>query len=546
MIPSQSCSRATRAIAAAVLLGGLLLPASLGTANRAAAAASVDSGTLTLTFGSDVADIDPANNELEFADTVERNIDETLIRLAGSSAGSFEPDLATSWSSNANQSIWTFKLRHGVRFHSGRCCMTADDVKYSIGRSVAAQLAGSYMMGRFLTAKDPFSQIKVIDPYTIQFKLDRSYPIFPAAIAQDYNSLILDSVAVKKHATKSDPYAHDFVSQNDVGTGPYAIQSWQHGSQITLAKFAPYWAGWNGNHFSKIIITTVPDASTRRQLIERGQATMTMDLTPQDVTALRANHAVRVTSPYATEVQYVAMTQYGPLASPLARQALSYAVPYDAIIHGLYRDYARRAYGPIPAAVFGYDAKTFHYQTDMAKAKALLQQAGVAQGTTLTYAYDSGIDIERNIGLLLQASFSQLGLSLKIQGLSSDSFQTIIYGTDPSKKPNLMAYSWWPDYNDPYDMADTLVDSKQAPPNGSNIGNYHDAKADAALAQMDSADQALVLRASKTLQDITGRLDPPCLWISEPQQTVVMNAKLQGYIANPVELRTYYFYTMHF
>jgi peptide/nickel transport system substrate-binding protein len=424
--------------------------------------------------------------------------------------------------------------------------MTADDVKYSIGRSVAAQLGGSYMMGRFLTAKDPFSQIKVVDPYTIQFNVGRSYPIFPAAIAQDYNSLILDSVAVKKHATSKDPYAHDYVSSNDVGTGPYTIQNWQHGTQITLSRFAGYWAGWSGKHFSKVIITTVPDPATRRQLVERGEATITMDLTPQDVAALRSNRAVRVTSPYATEILYVAMVQHGPLASPLARQALSYAVPYDAAIHGLYKDLARRAYGPIPAAVFGYDPNMFHYQTDLGKARDLLKKAGVASGTTLTYAYDAGISIEQQIGQLLQASFSQIGINVKLQGLSTAGFGNVAYGPDAAKKPNMLAYSWWPDYNDPYDQADTLVDSKQAPPNGNNIGNYHNSKADAALAQMDSPDTAQVLRASKVLQDITGRQDPPCLWISEPQQTVVMNAKLQGYIANPVELRTYYFYTMHF
>src|SRR5947209_17750000 len=98
----------------------------------------VDTGTMTLVSDGLASDIDPANNESEFGDTIIRNIDEDLIRLAGSTLSSYEPDLATSWSSNANKSVWTFHLRHNVRFHTGRCCLSADDVRYSLGRSVAA------------------------------------------------------------------------------------------------------------------------------------------------------------------------------------------------------------------------------------------------------------------------------------------------------------------------------------------------------------------------------------------------------------------------
>jgi peptide/nickel transport system substrate-binding protein len=547
MITSRKGARPARALAATVLLAGLLLPASLRGANHASAASSFqDQGTFTYTSGGVVADLDPANNEIEYADTVERNIDETLIRLAGPSLGSYEPDLATSYSSNADKSVWTFHLRHGVKFHTGRCCLTADDVKYSLGRSAAAGLAGSYMLGRFLDAKDPFSMIKVVDPYTVQFNLGRPTPIFPAAVAQDYNALILDSKAVKAHATKKDPYAHDWVTVHDAGTGPYMVQSWQQGTQITLSRFADYWAGWNGKHFSKVVMTTVPSSSTRRELVEKGQATLTFDLTPEDVVALMSNPAVKVTAPYATEIFYVTMTEHGPLASPLARQAMSYAFPYDALIHGIYRNQARRAYGPIPSSVLGYDPTMFHYQTNLTKAKQLLQQAGVPQGTTLTYAFDSGAFPEPEIGQLLQASLAGIGITLKLQGLSTAALGTVQYSTDLASKANFIAFSWWPDYNDPYDMAQTLIASNQAPPNGNNLGFYHNSHVDSLLAQMNNADTGTLVKLSKQLQDITGRQDPPSLWIAEPQQTVVTNAKLQGYVANPVELRTYYFYTMHF
>lgn len=544
--PRVSVTRITFSIA---LIGGLILagagapaPAS---ARPGSAGGSVDNGSMTLTEDGLASDIDPANNESEYGDVIERNIDETLVRLAGATLNSFEPDLATSWSSNQNKSVWTFHLRQGVMFHTGRCCVTADDVKYSLGRSVAAQLGGSYMLSRFFDAKNPFKQIKVIDPYTIQFDLGVPQPTFISAMAQDYNSLILDAKAVKAHATKADPYAHDWVSRHDVGTGPYTIASWAASQQLVLTRFAGYWGGWSGAHFSKVIVSEVDDSTTRRELIEKGQADITFDLTPQDLNALKNEPKVRVVAPYATEIYYVAMNPYGPLASPLARQAISYAFDYNALINGVMGGYAHRAYGPIPQVVKGFDPHAFHYQTDLAKAKQLLQQAGVPAGTTLTYDFD---DVFPNltIGQILQAQLARIGITVQLKQLDNAAYTNIIYDAGkPAGRPSFMPYQWWPDYNDPYNAADTLIDSAQSVPDGNNIGLYHDKQVDATLAKMRYADDATVIKYAKVLQDLVGRVDPPALWIAEPAQTTVLAATLHGYVPNPIELRTFYFYTMH-
>ena len=147
------------------------------------------------------------------------NIAEDLVTYKGSNVDQFVPQLATSWSANANKSVWTFHLRHGVRFHTGRCCMTADDVKYSIARTVAGR-ARRVVYLRPLHDADPLKQIKVVDPYTVEFDLGRPQYTFINAIASKNAGLILDSQAVKAHATKSDPWAHNWVTDHDAGTGP--------------------------------------------------------------------------------------------------------------------------------------------------------------------------------------------------------------------------------------------------------------------------------------------------------------------------------------
>ncbi len=508
--------------------------------------AFIDSGSMTVAGYGATADLDPASDELASSAMVGRTIEETLLNLDGASIDRYVPALATSWSANADKSVWTVHLRHGVKFHTGRCCLTADDVKYSLGRSVAAGLSGSYMLGRFLDSKNPFKQIKVVDPYTVEFDLGRPQPVFAGALAQDYNALILDSQDAKRHATKADPWAHNWVTDHDLGTGPYMLQSWSHGQQVVLTRFKDYWGGWSGAHFSTIYIRSVPEPTTRRELVERGEADIAQNLTPQDYDQLKSNSKVKVVVGPTTEVEYLPMTEWGPLASPYARQALSYAFNYDAYIKAAYRQYARRAYGPLASTLLGYDPNMFHYQTDLNKARALLAKAGVKPGTTLTYAYSSGLQNFQIAGGILQAQLAQLGITLKIQSMDEATFNGVFYGNEaPSKRPNIMEFGWWPDYNDPYDESVNLVASYAAGSAGANAGFYHNKQVDALLAEMKNGSREVLIADAKKLQDITGRQDPPCIWLDEPLQVVVTAGSLKGLIINPLTIGTYDFYALH-
>lgn len=536
--PSRGAT--SRALSSAVLICCLslaLVSPRLASA-RQRAAPFVDAGTMTVVTDSTAADLDPASDEFYGSDIIARNINDELIADDHAQMTQFIPKLAVSWSSNANKSVWTFNLRHGVRFHTGRCCMTADDVKYSIARTVLAGLSASYLFSRFMS--NPLKQIVVVDPYTIRFDLGQSTPVFPSAAAAEFTALILDSQALKAHKTKADPWAHAWATDHDLGTGPYMIGSWQRGQQTTLVRFPQYWGGWSGRHFSKIVIRTVPEDTTRRELLERGQADLTYNLTPQDNQALSHNPNVTVSVNYSTEIDYFVMTEYGPLASPYARQAIAYAFDYDALIHGFYRGYARRAYGPVPSTLLGYNPHMFHYQTNLAKAKELLQKAGVKPGTTLTFTY---ADPFQPVGLILQAQLAQIGLNVKLQHVDTASFNSIFFGSEPpSQRPNMMPYPWWPDYNDPYDMAVTLVGSQYAGAAGANAGYYHNKGVDALLAKMKNADREDLVKYAYQMQDITSRVDPPAVYFAEPAQVTVMAHSLKGFVFNPLQIRTFYFY----
>jgi peptide/nickel transport system substrate-binding protein len=529
------------AVSTAIIGATLLAPRSVVSRAGAAPVAS-DQGTVTLLYDVSPPDIDPASNTFNTGDNIERNLDETLIKLDGSSLNRYKPDLATSWTVNADKSTYVFHLRHDVAFHTGRCCMTADDVRYSIARTVGASLGMSYLFARFLTK--PLNQIKIRDPYTVEFDLGRPQPMFLGAIASQYAGNILDAHALRAHATKSDPWAHNWATNHDAGTGPYMLSTWVRDQQLVLTKFAKYWGGWSGPHFSRVIERIVPDSVSRRESIERGQADITTDLTPEDYDALKRNPAVQVQVNNTANIYYIIMTEAGPLASPYARQALAYAFPYDALIHGVLHGYAVRAYGPLGSSVLGYDPRMFHYTTDLAKARALLAKAGVKPGTTLTFDYPS--EALGQGALLLQAQLAQLGITMKVQRLAEGAFNAIFYGTEPaSQRPNLMGYAWYPDYDDPYDASQPLIASNAAGPSGANGGFYHNTQVDSLLARMQYASGATLLGLSHTLQDITGRVDPPAIWTHQSQDVTVLARTIKGFTFNTLSIGTYDFYALH-
>jgi hypothetical protein len=90
-----------------------------------------------------------------------------------------------------------------------------------------------------------------------------------------------------------------------------------------------------------------------------------------------------------------------------------------------------------------------------------------------------------------------------------------------------------------------VVASASAGPNGANAGYYHDARADALIARMKTARGAELVAAAHALQDLTGRVDPPAIWVSEPLEVTVAARSLEGFVPNPLAVRLYYFYGLY-
>ena len=167
-----------------------------------------------------------------------------------------------------------------------------------------------------------------------------------------------------------------------------------------------YWGGWSGKHFKKIIIRQVPEDSDRRQGMESGDFDISFPSTPQDTEALKNTPGIFVGARRCWGWSTSSSADYGPLASPLARQAINLLFPSDQFVSSVMKGTLDTPNSVLPDLMLYAAPGTYKPALDVAKAKALLQQAGVKPGTQLTYEFYTGH--RKEPGLVLQNQLQQI------------------------------------------------------------------------------------------------------------------------------------------
>jgi peptide/nickel transport system substrate-binding protein len=344
---------------------------------------------------------------------------------------------------------------------------------------------------------------------------------------------------------EEDDFGNTWLTSNaeGAGTGPYRIVDFQPGEQAVLERFEEYWGGWEGEHFDRVVIRIVEETQTLRELVEAGEVDITdrFSLLPEAVAELETNPTLRVDRQTSTEVVYYTLTEGGLLATPEARQAMCFAFPYEEVIQGFYAGYAQQPRGPVAQATRGFDAATFQYTTDLARAQELFAAAGITEGTTITLMQQSGVT---TVSELFQASLAEIGIDLEIQAVDTTAFTATFYGDmPPEERPSLMLWSWWPDYNDAWNHLEPQV---SCDPHGSaNAGYYCNERVDQLLVETrDAANPEDYQAAVTEMQQILSETDPSGIYFAEPEFTTTMQANIQGFFFNPINLGTYDFHKL--
>src|SRR6202142_525507 len=238
-------------------------------------------------------------------------------------------ELAESYDVSPDLMKITFHLRKDAKFQDGTP-VTADDVKWSLDRAVTAPVLGkAQLLTGSLTSADQF---KVIDPLTFEVTLPKPDKLALPNLATVY-PIIINSRAAKEHATADDPWATAWLKEHTAGSGAYVIETFKPGEQVIMKRNEAWNRGTpeKSAFFKRIIVQSVPEPATRANLVERGDADITVDLQASDIQSLESKGTLKVIStPQYNAVTFISMNNtIPPFDNINVRRAIAYALPYD-------------------------------------------------------------------------------------------------------------------------------------------------------------------------------------------------------------------------
>jgi peptide/nickel transport system substrate-binding protein len=410
-------------LTAACALGTLGLAAcgSSSTSSRAPAASTSSASTKIITaWPADVTSLDPANLSTDQDHALSRNIYQTLALPAfvtqpdGSlevSGSKVVPYLATSWV--VGKSSITYRLRSGVHFYPSGDPLTAADVKFSLDRIFSTPGAGDLQSNG---VQGP-SSIQVLNPQTVRIDFTtKSGAPLPVTATQlfmfsQHFTGIIDAKVALADATKSDPYAANWLRLHAAGSGPYYVAARTSGVSITLTAVPNSWMPAPVDREVVIQITSGSIAS----LMQSGAINFAdFGMTDQQANDLASAGRTVVWQDTGFFDMFAITSgpasQVGALANPLVRQAMAYAMPYSEVLNNVLFGRGERAGSIVMPTAPEYTPAWLRYSTDLAKAAQLMHEAGSPMINTPLY-YLQGSTDQTSIAILVKANLSKIGIN---------------------------------------------------------------------------------------------------------------------------------------
>ena len=370
--------------------------------------------TLVYGRGGDSASLDPISTTEGETYRVTENIFETLVTY-GEQDTTINPGLAEKWEVSDDGLTYTFNLRQGVKFHDGTD-FNAEAVVFNFNRWMNgnADMFPYYtMFGGYKNDEGHVIQeVKAVDEYTVQFVLKRQQAPFLKNLAMKPFG-IASPAAVEK-------YGEQFRN-NPVGTGPFKFVEWKQNDSITLEKNPDYWQEGLPK-LSKVIYRVIPENTARLNALVNGEIDIMDGLNNSDEATVLANDQLQVLERPSNNVGYIGMTvTRKPFDNKLVRQAINHAIDKQAIIDAFYGGKAEPAINPLPPSLEGYNDQIKDYEYDLEKAKALLAEAGYADGFEIDlWAMPVArpyMPEAQKVAEVIQESLSQIGITANIQSV---------------------------------------------------------------------------------------------------------------------------------
>ncbi|MBS7699871.1 MULTISPECIES: ABC transporter substrate-binding protein [unclassified Chelatococcus] len=447
-----------------------------------------------------------------------------------------QPQLATSWEVAPDGLTISFKLRDGVKWHDGKP-FTSADVAYSIMEI----LKKHHPRGRGVFAK--VTAVETPDPLTAILKLSEPAPALMYALAA------WESPMVPKHVYDGTDVLKNPANNAPIGTGPFKFVEWQRGSHITLEKNPAYWE--TGKPLlDKIIVRFYAEPSARVAAFEVGE----LHLGGEGPVPLNEVKRFQDNAKFKVEMRGIELTNNNDvlelnlrnphLAKLPVRQALMHAIDRDAMRKTVWYGLAEELTGPIPKTLpHFYSADVPSYPYDIAKAEALLDEAGYPKGADgtrfkLTLVWPNIGDTYGRAGQFLRQQLRKVGIELDLKPGDVPSVIRRVY-TDYDFDILILPCTVAADPSIGLQRFYHSAAIKQGTP-FVNASGYHNPEMDEILSkasvELDPTKRATLF---KRFQQIA-MTDLPILPLARPIYVAIANAKVDNFVTGPDGVRSGY------
>ena len=415
--------------------------------------------TLRMAYDSDPTSLDPHEQLSGATLQLSHLLFDPLIRFKQDLT--LEPRLAKSWE-KIDERTTRFHLREGVKFQSGRT-FSAADVVWTFNRLKQSP--------DFKALFEPFSEAKAVDDLTVDLLTKRPYPlalnlatyIFP--MDREFYAGTDERGKPKDAIMKS---GASFASTHASGTGPFIVTAREQGVKLELKRFADYWDTSSPGNVDAIVFTPIKEPATRVAALLAGDVDFIAPVPPTDLARIKdATCCTLITMPSTRVITFELNQDRVPaFKDKRVRLAMSYALNREGIAQKIMRGLATAAAELSPPGYAGYDP-ALAPRYDLAKAKALMQEAGYADGFSVTMTSPNNRYIEdARIAEAVAAMLAKINIKVDLQTMPKAQY----WQRFDERAGDIMMIGWQSDTEDSANFYEFLV---MTPDKATGYGQYN-------------------------------------------------------------------------
>jgi len=455
------------------------------------------------------------------------NLYDRILRYEADDLTKMVGGVAESWTVGSDGKTYTFKIRAGQKFMSGNP-VTAEDAAWSLQRVVIMNKTSSFLLTQFGWTKDNVKElVKATSADTLTCVVPAG---FAPTLVLNMMTSIVASVVDKKVALaneKDSDHGNGWLKTNSASSGAYRLVSWKPNESITLEANPTFRLG--APKLKRVIMRHLPEPGAQRLALEKGDIDVARNLTPDQLTPLRASKDIKIEAfPGANNFYAIMNLKHGPFADVRVRRAVKMLVDYQAMANTFLKDrfFVHQTFLPL-----GYFGATPYnpFKLDVAGAKKLLAEAGFPNGFEVKLSANTN-DPFPQIAQAIQATMAQGGIKVTIA--SGDAKQVI--GEIRGRTFQMAVISWAPDYFDPHTNADFFVNGGDiSDPPKARTGPWRaswlipelTAEMTKAAQELDAKKrEAMYIELQKKVTD-----DGPYVWMFQNNWVIAMRSNMRGY-----------------